>query len=81
MVNKITDILDERENEYGDAKQNFKKIGIIWGQLLGLPYSLDSYQVAQMFIAAKLVRISANPEHEDSWLDIQGYAIHGLNSL
>jgi hypothetical protein len=80
MVN-LSEVLDDRQDEYGDATDNFKKIGIIWGQLLGLDYSLDAYQVAQLFIAAKLVRISANPEHEDSWIDVQGYAEHGLNSL
>ena len=78
---KLNKVLADRQNEYGDATANFKKIGIIWGQLLGLDYSLDAYQVAQMMIAFKLVRISANPEHQDSWVDVQGYAEHGLNSL
>jgi hypothetical protein len=78
MIDKI---LNDRQDEYGDAIANFRKIGVIWGQLLDLPYSLDATQVAQMMIALKLVRISANPNHEDSWLDIQGYAKHGLDSL
>jgi Domain of unknown function (DUF6378) len=77
----LEEILNERQGQYGDATVNFKKIGVIWGQLLDLPYSLDAYQVAQLFIAAKLVRISANPDHQDSWFDIQGYAKHGLDSL
>ena len=74
-------ILDERQDQYGDAKENFRKIGIMWGVILDLPYSLSEYQVAQMMIALKLQRISVNPDHEDSWLDIQGYAKHGLDSL
>ena len=78
MIDKI---LSERQDEYGDATANFRKIGVVWGQLLDLPYSLDATQVAQMMIALKLVRISANPNHKDSWLDIQGYAKHGLDSL
>lgn len=81
MVKTVDSILSEREEQYGDATLNFAKIGIIWGQLLDLPYSLDPYQVAQLYIAAKLVRVSANPELEDSWLDIQGYAALGLHSL
>ena len=81
MRDNIKKLLAERQEIYGDATANFKKIGVIWGQLLDLPYSLDAHQVAQMFIAAKLVRISANPNHEDSWIDVQGYAEHGLNSL
>ena len=77
----IEDILNERQDEYGDATANFKKIGIIWGQLLNLPYSLDAYEVAQMMIALKLVRISVNPDHKDSWVDIQGYTKLGMDSL
>jgi len=53
----------------------------MWGVILDLPYSLSEYQVAQMMIALKLQRISVNPDHQDSWLDIQGYAQHGLDSL
>jgi hypothetical protein len=77
----IDNILNDRQDEYGDATPNFKKIGVVWGQLLNLPYSIDASQVAQMMIALKLVRISANLEHEDSWMDIIGYAKHGLDSL
>jgi len=44
-------ILDERQDQYGDAKENFRKIGIMWGVILDLPYSLSEYQVAQMMIA------------------------------
>jgi len=74
---RLSDILDERQEQYGDPTENFRKIGIMWGVILDLPYSLAPYQVAQMMIALKLQRISVNPDYEDSWLDIQGYAAHG----
>jgi len=77
----LNKILKQRQEQYGDPKENFRQIGIMWGVLLGLPYSIDPYKVAQMMIALKLQRISSNPEHEDSWVDIQGYAKHGLDSL
>ena len=81
MVKNVNDILDDRQAQYGDATENFRQIGIMWGVLFGLPYSLSADQVAQMMIALKLQRISVSADPKDSWLDIQGYAIHGLNSL
>ena len=36
MSKKLKIILDERQQEYGDALQNFTDIGIIWGTLLGI---------------------------------------------
>ena len=77
----IEEILSQRQELYGDPVENFRKIGIIWGVLLGLPYSLSPDQVANLFIAAKSVRIAANPDHKDSWFDIQGYATHGLATI
>jgi len=77
----LNKILNDRQKEYGDAKENFRKIGVMWGIILDLPFPIAEYQVAQMMIALKIQRISANPDHQDSWLDIQGYAKHGLDSL
>jgi hypothetical protein len=77
----LNKILNDRQKEYGDAKENFRKIGVMWGLILDLPFPIAEYQVAQMMIALKIQRISANPDHQDSWLDIQGYAKHGLDSL
>lgn len=76
----IDEILVMRQEEYGDAKDNFEQIGIIWGVLLGID-PIPAHKVAQLMIALKLQRISKNPKHEDSWLDIQGYAEHGIASL
>lgn len=78
---RTNEILEHRQKQYGDATQNFKKIGIIWGQLLNLPYSIAPHEVALMMVAMKTVRASVNPELEDSWIDIQGYAEHGWRSL
>ena len=74
----IEHILAERQEQYGDATENFTKIGLMWSLILDKKIVIEPEQVAQMMIALKLVRLSANPEHEDSWLDIEGYAKHGL---
>ena len=73
---KIDTILAIREVEYGDAKNNFEKIGKIWGALLDIE-PIAPHQVALMMDALKTVRVFNNPSHQDSWLDKQGYTEHG----
>ena len=77
MSKRVKHILDERQQEYGDAITNFTKIGVIWGALLDTG-DIEPYQVALMMDALKTVRCFDNPSHKDSWLDKQGYTQHGL---
>lgn len=74
-MSKIKTILQEREAEYGDALENFEKIGKIWGALLEVE-PIAPYKVALMMDALKTVRLFKNPTHEDSWLDKYGYIQH-----
>jgi hypothetical protein len=75
-MSKVETILASRQDEYGDALDNFEKIGKIWGALLDRD-EIPAYQVALMMDALKTVRLFRSPEHEDSWLDKQGYTQHG----
>lgn len=75
-MSKIEAILAARESEYGSAQENFEKIGKVWAALLELE-EIPPYQVALMMDALKTVRLFRNPEHEDSWLDKEGYTKHG----
>jgi hypothetical protein len=75
-VSKIETILAMREAQYGDALDNFEKIGKVWGALLDIE-PIPPYQVALMMDALKTVRLFRNPSHEDSWLDKEGYTQHG----
>jgi hypothetical protein len=77
MSKKVKQILNERQEEYGDAITNFTKIGVIWGTLLDVG-DIEPYQVALMMDALKTVRCFDNPSHRDSWIDKQGYTQHGL---
>lgn len=76
MSEKLKKVLTERQEEYGDALQNFTDIGIIWGTLLGIG-EIPAYQVALLMDALKTVRVFNNPSHEDSWIDKEGYTQHG----
>ena len=75
-MSKIETILAARESEYGDARENFEKIGKVWAALLEIE-EIPAYQVALMMDALKTVRLFRNPDHEDSWLDKEGYTKHG----
>jgi hypothetical protein len=76
MPKEINKILDDRQNEYGDALENFETIGKIWGALLKID-AIPPHQIALMMDALKTVRLFKNPQHLDSWLDKEGYTKHG----
>ena len=76
MPQEIKKILADRQEQYGDALENFEKIGKIWGALLDVN-AIPAYQVALMMDALKTVRLFKNPTHIDSWLDKKGYTEHG----
>lgn len=75
-MSKIETILATREMQYGDPLENFEKIGKIWGALLGID-PIEPYKVALLMDSLKTVRLFKNAEHEDSWLDKEGYTRHG----
>lgn len=77
-MSQINKILEERQEQYGDALYNFEVIGKIWGALLDTD-PIEPYQVALMMDALKTVRAFNNPEHLDSWQDKLGYTQHGLD--
>jgi len=77
MQKRVDNILEERQEEYGNAAQNFTDIGIIWGALLRIE-PIPNYQVALMMDALKTVRCFNNPTHKDSWFDKEGYTELGL---
>ncbi len=76
MSEKLNKILKDREAQYGNAGNNFARIGIGWGAILGTN-SIPAHVVALMYDFGKTIRCAVNPELEDSWLDKQGYTAHG----
>ena len=69
---KIDAILEQRQEDYGDALINFATIGRIWGALLQID-DIPAHQVALMMDSFKSVRVFVNPNKEDSWDDKEGY--------
>ena len=65
-------ILAERAKTYGDPRQSMAAIAARWSITLGHP--VTAAQVVLCMIDLKLARLSHDPRHADSILDIAGYA-------
>ena len=61
----------DRQAIYGDAEENYSRIGLIWTGLTGHYFS--SVDVALMLSALKLYRANINPDHVDSFVDAAAY--------
>ena len=68
-------ISGERAKDYGDAYLNHKRIAELWRPILDKDITVE--QVYACMIAVKLSRLIETPDHEDSWIDICGYAALG----
>lgn len=70
-------VCGQREQDYGTQEDNFQKIGDLWPIYLDCNVKIDAYDVAAMMALLKISRLSNNPEHMDSWVDLAGYAACG----
>lgn len=65
-------VVGERADDYGPASVLFERIAKRWSLTLGYP--VTAAQVALCMIDLKLARLTDNPRHVDSALDVAGYA-------
>jgi hypothetical protein len=73
-------VLQDRAAEYGSLEDNFTTIADLWSvywQRRGLA-KFEPFDVAVMMALLKVGRLSANPKHADSWVDLAGYAACGV---
>lgn len=78
-------ITRDRSNAYGSAEDNFQDIADSWSaagfahvRRDGGTRPITASDVAVMMILMKLARLKVNPSHEDSWVDVAGYAACGM---
>lgn len=66
----------ERQDQYGNAEDNFKAIADFWNEYLSdhLQTSLTAHDVAMMMCLLKIARIKTGAGKEDSYVDLCGYA-------
>lgn len=64
-----------RQSQYGTPIDNHRRIAAVWEAITGREYTPQ--EVAAMMIGLKLARLANRMDHEDTWMDIAGYAALG----
>ena len=68
----------DRQRDYGNKLQNFSQIAMLWQGTLATKLQPDAAitpeDVALCMIQVKIARLAKSPDHEDSLLDVAGYA-------
>ncbi|QFG11569.1 hypothetical protein PBI_BOGOSYJAY_56 [Mycobacterium phage BogosyJay] len=74
ILTKAEEIINgQRAIDYGDALENHQRIATLWNAYLQQPV-VDHNDVAVMMILLKIARFMENGYHQDTVVDIAGYA-------
>ena len=68
-------VCSDREEQYGSPEDSFKLIAKLWSAYMDK--SISPTDVAMMMSLLKIARIKENRFHEDSFIDLAGYAACG----
>ena len=84
ILKRASDAVMDRGASYGEPEDNFARIAARWNAHLhniGIPegrkVDLTPTDVAIMMADMKLARLENDDKHEDSWVDLAGYAACG----
>ena len=69
---RLKEIRKLKELEYGSFSRNMNDIGTVWSTLLGLPDPIPGWKVANMYVAAKLIRAKKRFK-KDNYDDAENY--------
>ena len=72
LLQHAAGVIEHREGIYGPPQELFAHIAARWSLLLGV--AVTPAQVALCLIDLKLARLTRNPSHFDSIVDVAGYA-------
>lgn len=72
LLDKAKQITQERGYSYGSPDDNFQSIADTWTAYTG--FQFKPADVCAMMIIVKIMRLKADLKHQDSWIDIAGYA-------
>ena len=70
---KLNQIRQAKEQEYGPFASNLERIGKSWSALLGLDFDIPAHDVANMYVAAKLIRAVGCDFKQDTYDDAENY--------
>jgi hypothetical protein len=65
----------DRGEQYGSIADNFGKTAAIWSAILGI--EVTPAQVGLCMAGLKISRLTYDPQSEDGWVDLAGYAACG----
>ena len=84
LLSKAIEVTEgARQQHYGTPEDNFKNIAEFWQLYLSQRFEnveepeISTTDVAIMMLLMKVARLVHDPYHDDSWLDIAGYAACG----
>ena len=72
FLKHVAQVIAERGTQYGDAAGNMAAIAARWSATLGR--EITPAQVVLCLLDLKLARLAYDPSHEDSAVDVCGYA-------
>ena len=72
FLKHVAQVIAERSVQYGDAAPNMSAIAARWSATLGR--EVTPAQVVLCLLDLKLARLAHDPTHEDSAVDVCGYA-------
>ena len=72
FLKHVANVIAERSVQYGDAGGNMAAIATRWSATLGR--EITPAQVVLCLLDLKLARLAHDPSHEDSVVDVCGYA-------
>jgi hypothetical protein len=72
FLKHVAQVVAERSTQYGDAATNMSAIAARWSATLGR--EITPAQVVLCLLDLKLARLAHDPTHEDSAVDVCGYA-------
>ena len=72
FLKHVANVVAERSAQYGDAATNMSAIAARWSATLGR--EVTPAQVVLCLLDLKLARLAHDPTHEDSAVDVCGYA-------
>ena len=72
FLRHVANVIAERSTQYGDVGGNMAAIAHRWSATLG--GEITAAQVVLCLLDLKLARLAHDPTHEDSAVDVCGYA-------
>ena len=72
LLEHAAGIVNRRRREYGEPVELFEAVAARWSLTLGT--KISPAQVVLCLIDLKMTRLARDPKHQDSIVDVAGYA-------